>query len=115
MSLDRVRRTHSKAPSSVVDGDYVVVTRSMSSLRRSCSWSVGRAADELDGYTKHHSHAALYDVLAAPDETHLGLDTAQGRVELQQVIPLVNAKTEWQTEDNRCHYPSADRERPREG
>ena len=82
-----------KAPSSVVDRDYVVVTRSMSSLRWSCSWSVGRAADGLDGYSKH-PHAALYDPLAASDETHLGLDTAQGRVELQQVIPLVNTKTE---------------------
>jgi hypothetical protein len=36
----------------------------------------------------------LCDVLAAPHETHLGLDTAQVRVELQQVIPLVDAQTE---------------------
>ena len=53
---------------------------------------VGRTPDELDGYSKH-AHAALYDVLAGSEEQHLGLDPSQGRVEVQLVIPLVNAKT----------------------
>jgi hypothetical protein len=52
----------------------------------------------------------LYGVDTGLDEAHLGLYFAHLWVESQQVVSLVDAKTEEQTEDNCCHYTGCDRE-----
>jgi hypothetical protein len=57
---------------------------------------------------------ASEQVLAASEDTHFRLDAAHSWVELQQGIPLVNAKTEEQTQDDHCPHTRADREYPRE-